>query len=97
MKNEASSSLQYRLKILNRSSQRLTTMAARRFLFRREFGASAAEFGVDEDRVVAEAAGAARRNGDSALASAFEGLSDPRPYRRINQRRVQMTDRFSLI
>src|SRR5215510_11253659 len=97
MTNGPSSSLQYRLKIFNRSSQSLTTMAAGRFLFWREFGESAAEFGVDEDRIVAEAAGAAGRMCDSALASAFEGLSDLRPNWRVNQGPVQTPGRFSLI
>src|SRR5262245_7250908 len=72
-------------------------MAAGRFLFGREFGESATEFDVDEDRVVAEAAGAARRKGDPALTTAFEGLSDPRPSRRVNRRSVQTPDGFPLI
>jgi hypothetical protein len=61
-------------------------MAAGRFLLRREFGESAAKFRVNEDRVVAETAGAARGNGDFTLAPAFEGLSDRPPCRQPCQR-----------
>src|SRR5262245_1627429 len=74
------------LNIFNRRSKRFPAMAAGGLLLRREFGESAAEFRIDEDRVVAEAAGALRRNGYFTFASALEDLPDRLSRRRARQR-----------
>src|SRR5882672_11944923 len=92
----AQSFLQQRFNIPDRRSQGFSAMAAGRFLLGREFGESATEFGVDEDRVVAEAACSARRKGDFTLASAFESLSDLRSYRRVNQLSIWLSIWLSL-